>query len=68
LFHVADPVGLAAEALALLGDPGRRARLVSAAAAEVGRYDWSRLGRRILDVYETVAAGAGRVRVDDTRG
>jgi len=67
LFEVGNPAALADGALALLADPARRAALSSAADGAVRRYDWSVLGRRILDVYETVGQGAGRVGEDLSR-
>jgi phosphatidyl-myo-inositol alpha-mannosyltransferase len=65
LFDPGDADALAKQALALLSDDLRRAGLVEAAAREVRRYDWSTVGRRILDVYETVTLGAGRVGEDE---
>ena len=67
LFHAGDPTALAEQAVALLADHDRRNRLASAAAEVVRSYDWSTLGQRILDVYETVTTGAGPVREDPTR-
>ena len=43
----------------LLADPGRRAQLAAAGSATVAGYDWDVLARRILAVYETVAAPGG---------
>ncbi|MEU2349991.1 glycosyltransferase family 4 protein [Modestobacter sp. NPDC049651] len=43
----------------LLADPVRRAELTAAGAAAVAGYDWDVLARRILAVYETVAAPGG---------
>jgi phosphatidylinositol alpha-mannosyltransferase len=54
-----DPADLAAGLSALLGDPGRRARLSSAGSRAAAGYDWSVVARRILAVYETVAATGG---------
>jgi phosphatidylinositol alpha-mannosyltransferase len=54
-----DPAGLAAGLSALLGDPGRRARLSAAGSRAAAGYDWSVVARRILAVYETVAATGG---------
>ena len=67
LFEPGNPAALAEAALALLADRDRRARLSAAADVAVRRYDWSVLGRRILDVYETVVQGAGRVGEDLSR-
>jgi phosphatidyl-myo-inositol alpha-mannosyltransferase len=65
LFDPGDADGLAKHALALLSDDRRRRGLVEAATTEVRRYDWASVGRRILDVYETVTLGAGRVGEDE---
>ena len=67
LFEPGDPAALADAALALLADPARRDTLSSAASSAVCRYDWSVIGRRILDVYETVVRGTGRVSEDLSR-
>ena len=67
LFPAGDAAALAEHACTLLAEPGRRADLAASAAGAVRRYDWSIVGRRILDVYETVTAGAGPVREDDAR-
>jgi phosphatidylinositol alpha-mannosyltransferase len=57
-----DPADLAAGLSALLGDPARRARLSAAGSLAAAGYDWSVVARRILAVYETVAAtGRGAV-------
>lgn len=64
LFAPGDAAALAEHALTLLAEPGLRRGLAASATAAVRRYDWSILGRRILDVYETVTAGAGPVRED----
>jgi phosphatidylinositol alpha-mannosyltransferase len=56
-----------AEALiAVLGDDDLRARLVIAATAAVGRYDWSVVADEILRVYETVAVPGVKVQVAGT--
>lgn len=49
-----DADDLAAQAVALLGDPGRRAHLVAASQVAVRRYDWSTVAAEVLEVYETV--------------
>lgn len=57
---VGDSSALAAEAIALLGDPARRARYRAAASLGVRRYDWSRVADEVLAVYEmAVAVGSG---------
>jgi phosphatidylinositol alpha-mannosyltransferase len=67
LFPVGDVAALADGLGALLDDPPRRAAQQAAASRWVRRYDWSRVGDDLLAVYETVAAGAGAVREDDSR-
>ncbi|HET8616719.1 MAG TPA: glycosyltransferase family 4 protein [Actinomycetales bacterium] len=68
LFPVGDAGALATEALALLGDPARRARLRDLAQAAVRRYDWSVVADEVLAVYETVTAGAKAVAEDPHTG
>ncbi len=74
LVPVEDPHALALAVSDLLEDEERRARIGIAAAAAAWRYDWSRVGRQVLAVYETVRLGvsgtaragsAARVRVAD---
>ncbi|HEU4514374.1 MAG TPA: glycosyltransferase family 4 protein [Nocardioidaceae bacterium] len=61
-FRNEDVADLTAKALVLLGD-GRREELRDAASAVVGRYDWSSVAGRIVQVYETViGADVGRPR------
>ena len=67
LFPTGDTAALAAALLRLLDDAPRRAALSTAAAAWVRRYDWATVGDELLAVYETVAAGAGRVGEDSAR-
>ena len=66
-FPTGDTAALAAALLRLLDDAPRRAALSTAAAAWVRRYDWATVGDELLAVYETVAAGAGRVGEDSAR-
>ena len=66
-FPTGDTAALAAALLRLLDDAPRRAALSAAAAVWVRRYDWATVGDELLAVYETVAAGAGRVGEDSTR-
>ena len=61
LFPVGDSGALVDAAAELLGDDVRRGMLRKAASVAVRRYDWSVLCRDVVRVYETVAAGAGRV-------
>ena len=67
LFPTGDTAALATALLRLLDDAPRRAALSTAAAAWVRRYDWATVGDELLAVYETVAAGAGRVGEDSAR-
>jgi phosphatidylinositol alpha-mannosyltransferase len=69
VFPAGDPLALAEALVGLLGDPERR-RALSASGTEASqRYDWSRVARQVLDVYETVRLGAERVGEDpQTRG
>ena len=67
LFPVGDAGALAREVLALLDDPGRRDTLRAEAARAVRRYDWATVADQVLAVYETVAAGAGRVDEEPSR-
>jgi phosphatidylinositol alpha-mannosyltransferase len=64
LFPVGDERALASSLVALLDDPGERARLVASASGSVRRYDWNRVGNQVLAVYETVRLGADRVGED----
>src|SRR3954465_4949965 len=64
LFPVGDDRALASSLVALLDDPGERARLVASASGSVRRYDWGRGGNQVLAVYETVRLGADRVGED----
>ena len=66
-FPPGDPGGLATALLRRLDDAPRRAELSAAAADWVRRYDWATVGDELLAVYETVAAGAGRVGEDSAR-
>jgi phosphatidylinositol alpha-mannosyltransferase len=63
LFANGDADDLARAAGRLLDDPGRRARLSAAASAAVRVYDWPAVALQVLQVYETVLPGTGRVGV-----
>jgi phosphatidylinositol alpha-mannosyltransferase len=63
LFPVGSAEGLAAAADRLLADPARRASLSTAASAAVRSYDWPVVAHDVVQVYETVVAGSGHVRV-----
>ena len=68
LFANEDADALAAAAIRLLGDPGRRAELRERGTAHVRRFDWSTVGADILAVYETVTDGAASVAADERTG
>jgi phosphatidylinositol alpha-mannosyltransferase len=57
VFGNQDAADLAGKATDLLADPAGRDALRSAASQVVGRYDWSSVAARIVQVYETVAGG-----------
>lgn len=65
LFTNEDADALAAAAVRLLGDPGRRAELRERGSAHVRRFDWSTVGADILSVYETVTDGTTAVAADE---
>jgi len=64
LVAAGEPQPLASALLRLLADPAERSRLSVAASGAVRRYDWDRVARQVLAVYETVRLGAGRVGED----
>lgn len=66
-FPTGDTAALASSLLDLLGAPGRREELATAASSWVRRYDWSTVADELIAVYETVAAGSGTVGEDSTR-
>lgn len=68
LFRTGDAAALAAAASGLLADPERRARLAAAGSARAQEYDWSRVARQVVAVYETVAGHGEKVREDDRQG
>jgi len=63
LVTVEDSGSLAEGLIEILGDDAMRARNVAAAAAAVGRYDWSVVADEIMRVYETVAVPGVKVVV-----
>jgi phosphatidylinositol alpha-mannosyltransferase len=63
LFATGDSADLARAVGRLLDDPERRASLSAAASAAVRIYDWPTVARDVLQVYETVVPGTGRVAV-----
>lgn len=58
LVPVGDSTALAVALADLLADPTRRAALSTAGSAAVQAYDWNRVTRQVVEVYETVAAAA----------
>ncbi len=63
LFETGDAGDLARAVGRLLDDPERRATLSAAASAAVRAYDWPAVARDVVEVYETVLPGTGRVGV-----
>lgn len=63
LFANGDDGDLAAAIERLLDDPPRRASLSSAASAVVREYDWPKIARDVVKVYETVLP----VQADESR-
>jgi phosphatidylinositol alpha-mannosyltransferase len=63
LFPVGDPAALAAAASRLLDDPALRGRLSAAARDAVRGYDWPRVARDVVKVYEAVVPVVGKVTV-----
>ncbi len=61
LFDSGDPADLAAAIGRLLDDPQRRASLSAAASAAVRDYDWAKIARDVVKVYQAVlpAGSAG---------
>lgn len=66
LVPVGDADALAAALVEVLDDDALRARYVATATDAVQRYDWSKVARQILQVYETVAGSGTKVRVAGT--
>ncbi len=67
LFPVGDASALASVIVDLLEHPDERADLRAAGFARADLYDWPRVARDILNVYESVTAGQGPVE-EDLRG
>ncbi len=67
LFPIEDADGLAHAATDLLLDPAARDPLVTAGHAVAARYDWVRVAKDIVNVYESVTVSGERVR-EDLRG
>ena len=68
LFRTGDPQALADATIALLGDADRRAELATIGRERAAEYDWSRVARQVVAVYETVTEGGEKVREDDRQG
>ncbi len=49
-----DPRALASGLVEVVADPHRRAVMAARASRAVGRYDWSRVTGKVLEVYQTV--------------
>lgn len=64
LFATGDPRDLAHKAVELLGDPDRRAVLVTSGFQRVTDFDWATIARRIEAVYDSVTVPGEKVRVD----
>ena len=67
LFTNESPEDLARVALAMLDDPPGLARLAEAGRARATEFDWVSVARRIVEVYESVAATGEKVS-EDMRG
>lgn len=67
LFANGDAVGLADTIVRVLEDRQYRDQIVAGATEHVQRYDWSRVAREIMDVYESVITADVGVR-EDLRG
>jgi phosphatidylinositol alpha-mannosyltransferase len=68
LFPTDDAQALAVAASSLLADSVRRAELSAIGRERAAEYDWSRVARQVVAVYETVTAGGEKVREDDRQG
>ena len=67
LFRNEDADDLARALIAVLSDEPLRARLVTSGRERVQMFDWSRVSREVLDVYESVLTADVGVR-EDLRG
>jgi phosphatidylinositol alpha-mannosyltransferase len=68
LFAAGDAAALAKSAVALLGDDERRQQLADAGSGHAQQYDWTRVVRQVVAVYETVGSPGEKVREDDRQG
>jgi phosphatidylinositol alpha-mannosyltransferase len=66
VFETGSAEALAHTLLGVLGDPERRAALTAAGLDRAATFDWSRVSRQIMAVYETVIEGAGAEPADPT--
>jgi phosphatidylinositol alpha-mannosyltransferase len=64
LFANEDPADLARVLIDLLRDPQRRAALQAAGRARAAHYDWSRVARQVVAVYDSVTPGGEKVLAD----
>ncbi|MFL6181973.1 MAG: glycosyltransferase family 4 protein [Actinomycetes bacterium] len=68
LFKTSDAQALATATSELLSDASRRAELRQLGQERAREYDWSRVAKQVIAVYETVATGDEKVREDDRQG
>jgi phosphatidylinositol alpha-mannosyltransferase len=68
LFRTGDAAALASAASDLLSDAVRREELKRLGQERAREYDWSRVAKQVVAVYETVASGGEKVREDDRQG
>jgi phosphatidylinositol alpha-mannosyltransferase len=68
LFKPGDPGALARAAIEVLGDATRRGELKRQGHERACEYDWSRVAKQVVAVYEAVASGGEKVREDDRQG
>jgi phosphatidylinositol alpha-mannosyltransferase len=64
MFANGDSADLAARAGDLLADPSRRAELAVAGRERAAVYDWERVAREIVDVYDSVTVTGVPVQCD----
>ena len=63
-FRNEDPVDLAVQLVALLGDPVRQRQLRAAGRSRAAQFDWASVARRIIAVYDSVTPGGEKVVAD----
>lgn len=64
LFRTEDAQDLADRAVTLLTDPDYRARIAAAGRGRADVYDWDRVARQVLAVYESVTITGEKVQAD----